>query len=202
MARKKLKIAVTGGIGAGKSEVCRLISEAGYKVINADDIAKEILKSDPSVRKKVIELFGEESFLGEDVNRDYLSKKVFTDPDNLARINSIIHPLTLLKINDTITEEFVENDIVFVESALIFEANREDNYDYIVLIVTEEGKRIERILDKGELSLAEITNRMANQFSDEMKSENADFIIYNNDGLDELTEKTNFYLNLFESLTL
>ena len=201
MSRRKLKIAVTGGIGAGKSEVCRFILEAGYKVINADDIAKDILNSDTAVRKKVIDLFGEESYLGDEINRDYLSGKVFNDPENVSKINSIIHPLTLLKINDLISEEFIEKDIVFVESALIFEANREDNYDYIVLVVTDEDKRIERILAKGELSLAEITRRMENQFSDEMKLEHADFIIYNNDGLDELTGRTNFYLNLFESLT-
>lgn len=200
MTRRKLKIAVTGGIGAGKSEVCRLISEAGYKVINADDIAKDILKSDAGVREKVIDLFGNESYQGDEINRDYLSRKVFNDPDNVSKLNSIIHPLTLLKINDLISEEFIEKDIVFVESALIYEANREDNYDYIVLVVTEEAKRIERILAKGQLSLSEITSRMENQLSDELKSEHADFIIYNNDGLDALIDKTNFYLNLFETL--
>ena len=186
MARKKLKIAVTGGIGAGKSEVCRLISESGYKVINADDIAKDILKSDIAVRKKVIDLFGEESYLGEEINRDYLSQNIFNDPDNVSKINSIIHPLTLLKINNLISEELVKNDIVFVESALIFEAHREDNYDYIFLVVAEEERRIKRILAKGILSLSQITSRMDNQLSDEIKSDRADFIIYNNDGLNKL----------------
>lgn len=200
MTRKKLKIAVTGGIGAGKSEVCKIISESGYKVINADDIAKNILNSDAGVREKIINLFGEESYRGDEINRDYLSRKVFDNSDNVAEINSIIHPLTLLKINDLINEEFQKKDIVFVESALIFEADREDNYDYILLVVADEAKRCERILAKGKLSLSEITSRMENQLSDEIKSDHADFIIYNNDGLDELAGKTNFYLNLFESL--
>ncbi len=137
MARRKLKIAVTGGIGAGKSEVCRLISEAGYKVINADDIAKDILKSDTAVRKKVIDLFGEESYLGDEVNRDYLSEKVFNDSENVAKINSIIHPLTLLRINKLISEEFIEKDIVFVEWNIFRPrgASARSEYDNVARIV-------------------------------------------------------------------
>ncbi len=200
MACRKLKIAVTGGIGAGKSEVCRIISDSGYKVIHADDIAKDILRTDPDVKKKVISLFGEESYLENDINRDYLSAVVFNDPENVAKINSVIHPVTLLKINESVEKEFINKDIVFVESALIFEAAREDNYDYILLVVADEAKRIERILGKGKLSLKEITGRMKNQFSDEIKSKRADFIIYNNEGLDELADKTKFYINLFEAL--
>jgi dephospho-CoA kinase len=200
MTRRKLKIAVTGGIGAGKSEVCRIISESGYNVIHADDIAKDILRTDKGVKQQVVDLFGENSYADNDINRDYLSAVVFSDPDNVSKINSIIHPVTLVKINEMIEREFKIKDIVFVESALIFEASREDYYDYILLVVADEQKRIERILDNGHLSLKEITGRMKNQFSDDIKSKRADFIIYNNEGLDELANKTNFYINLFEAL--
>jgi dephospho-CoA kinase len=200
MARRKIKIAVTGGIGSGKSEVCRIISDAGYDVIHADDIAKDILKSDAEVRDKVIALFGDQAYLVDDINRDYLSSVVFNDPENVAKINGVIHPVTLLEINKQIDKVFKSKDIVFVESALIFEAGREDNYDYILLVLTDEAKRIERILAKGKLSPVEITGRMKNQLPDEVKSKNADFIVQNNDGLDELAEKIKFYINLFETL--
>jgi dephospho-CoA kinase len=95
---------------------------------------------------------------------------------------------------------FKSRDIVFIESALIFEAGREENYDYILLVMADEAKRIERVLAKGRLSLPEITSRMKYQFSDEVKSKRADFIVKNNDGLDELKEKVYFYINLFEAL--
>jgi dephospho-CoA kinase len=200
MARTKIKIAVTGGIGAGKSEVCRFISESGFDVIHADNIAKDILRTDADVKKKIIALFGEKSYTDNDINRDYLSKVVFSDPDNIVKINSIIHPLTLIKINEKIARVFKSRDIVFIESALIFEAGREDNYDYILLVMADEAKRIERVLAKGRLSLPEITNRIKNQLPDEVKSKRADFIVKNNDGLDELKEKVIFYINLFKAL--
>jgi dephospho-CoA kinase len=80
MKKNKMKIAVTGSIGSGKSSFCNFISELGYPVIKADDISKKILSEDKEIKAKVIKEFGEESFIDNEINKKFLSEKIFPDP--------------------------------------------------------------------------------------------------------------------------
>ena len=89
---KKIKVAITGNIGSGKSTFTKFLFEAGYPVILADDISKEILAGDPEVRKEVINEFGAESFQGNKINKKYIADTIFSDPKKLKKINSIIKP--------------------------------------------------------------------------------------------------------------
>lgn len=200
MKHKKLKIAITGGIGTGKSVVSKLYRNKGYQVIEADKIAKEILGNDNNIKKQIINEFGTASYSDGKPNTKYLADKVFSDPVKVKRINSILHPPTLRKIEALMSMGLKKNNIVFVEAALIFEAHMEYMFDYILLLVSEDLLKIERIKQRSKISDKEILLRMENQLPDIIKKSKSDFIIENNSTIDELTKKSEFFLHLFEKI--
>jgi len=194
MSRKKLKIAITGSIGSGKSAFADFIKEAGYTIIKADDISKEILARNNEVKEKVINAFGKESFTDSEINRKYLAEKVFSDPGNVMIINSILHPLVIKKVNDLMLEELKKSDRIFVEAALIYEADMEEMFDYVVLITA--GKEVRYIRKSGTLTPEDFEKRDFNQIPDEEKKKRADFIFENNGSLKELRDKAKLLLSL------
>lgn len=198
---RKLKIAVTGGIGAGKSIVCRFFESCGYLIINADLIAKNIMKNDQLVKQKLIDAFGSDIYLGNSINKEYLSKLIFNDKSNLNKINSIVHPVTIKKINEIAENELLLKNIVFVESALIFEAKREKYFDYILLVYSPLEMRIKRIAQRDNLSPDEILVRINSQLTDDEKKKKAHFIIINDSTLEELKNKAKLFLDIFENLS-
>lgn len=200
MNNKKLKIGITGGIGTGKSLVSNLYRDKGYRVIEADKIAKEILSNDTNIKKQIINEFGSASFKDGKPNTKYLADKVFSNPGKVEKINSILHPPVLRKIEALMDAELKKNNIVFVEAALIFEVHMEPMFDYILLLVSEDRLRIERIKQRSKISEEEILRRMGNQLPDKIKKLKSDFILENNFSFEELIEKAEFFLHLFEKI--
>lgn len=200
MLIKKFKVAVTGSIGSGKSTFCNFITEAGFNVIKADDISKKILKEDEDVRKKVIREFGKDSFINKEINKKFLSEKIFSDAINVARINSILHPKVKREVEQLIQEELKKNHLVFVEAALIYEAEMENMFDYVVLITAVSSVREKRIVTSGKLNNEEFRKRDENQIKDEEKKKRADFIFENNGNTKELKQKANLLIKILEGL--
>jgi dephospho-CoA kinase len=95
---KKKLIGITGGIGSGKSIVAQTIENAGYPIIKSDFVAKELMNSDPRLKAKIIAAFGNNSYLNDKINREYLSKEIFSSPDKIDLMNSIVHPPTTKKV--------------------------------------------------------------------------------------------------------
>lgn len=200
MMKKKLKIAVTGGIGSGKSTVCDFIKSEGFPVIYADDISKEILSSEKSIQKKIIKEFGEESFIDDKPNVEFLSEIVFSDPQKVKNINSILHPPTIKKIEKLCEKFLQQNNLVFVEAALIYEAEMEDLFDYILLVAAPEEDRINRTMKSKGLDHSEVVKRIKNQLPEEKKKKLADFVIENSGTIEELKSKINFVLLILKSM--
>ncbi len=194
MRRKKLKIAITGSIGSGKSAFSGFIREKGFTVLNADDISKEILAENEAVRKKVTLEFGPGSFIGEEINKKYLSEKVFNNPENVLKINSILHPLVIEKVDDLMNRELQKKDKVFTEAALIYEAEMEEMFDYVVLITA--GKEDRYIRKATVMQREEFEKRDFNQIPDEEKKKCADFIFENSGSLNDLSQKAGLLLSL------
>jgi len=195
-----VKIGITGGIGSGKSQVSKLIENSGYVVLNADDIAKQIMIDDESVRELIILEFGENSYNNEELNRSYLATKAFSSVENVAILNSIVHPPMVEKINELMENELIKHKIVFVEAALIYEAEVDSILDYVLLITSDENSRIERIKNRDGLSETEIRNRMKFQMPESEKENLADFTIKNSSSLFELEMKTKMFLSVFEAM--
>lgn len=197
---KKLKIAVTGGIGSGKSAVCEIFHSNGFPILYADNISKEILSTSKTVKEKIITEFGKESFVDDKPNSKYLSKKVFSDENKVKKINSILHPPVIEKIGNLMGEELKQNQMVFVEAALIYEAEMENLFDYIIVVFAPDEIRIKRTMESKSLKREEVIERMSKQFPQEKKKKLADFVIENDKTKEELNKKTNFILMLLKSM--
>lgn len=197
--KKNLKIAITGGIGSGKSLVTSIIEKSGYPVIKSDEIAKELMYKDESVKKKIIKEFGPPSYNEKGLNTKYLAENIFAHPEKVEKINSIVHPPTINKIEELASQLLLKNKIVFVESALIYEADIQDRFDYVILIYADESTRIARVMQRGSISQEDLRNRIGFQISDEQKKGAADFVIDNNSTTSELENRTMFILNILKS---
>lgn len=197
---KKLKIAVTGGIGSGKSVFSNFLMEMKYPVINADAVAKDILLNETSVKQKIIKEFGKNSYLEGIINTTYLAETVFSDESKVKKINAIVHPPTIKRIKDLMAKDLENGNLVFVEAALIFEANMDNLFDYVVLITADEKIRVSRVIDRDNTTEDEVQERMENQLSEETKKELSDFIFENNSSLDELKNKAKFLITLLNSI--
>ncbi len=200
MKNKKIKVAITGNIGSGKSTFSSFLAEKGYKVINADEVSKKILSSDKEVRKKVISEFGKQSFSGDKINTEYIAEKVFPDKKKLQILNSILHPLVIKNIEQAFKELHLDNDIIFCETALLFEAKMKKMFDYTVLITADFEVRESRFL-KGKGNVSEQFNkRNKNQIKDENKIERSDFVFYNNGTKKDLERKSEILLLALNSI--
>jgi dephospho-CoA kinase len=176
-----------------------MIEEKGYPVIKADEISKEILGNDKEVRGEVEKTFGKESFVNGQINRKYLAQKIFNDPENVLKINSILHPHVIKKIDQLMNEALTKNDLVFVEAALIYEASMEEMFDYVVLITAGKEIRMKRKTSEG-LNEKDFLMRNKNQISDEEKKEAADFVFENNGTMEELESKTDFLISILKRI--
>jgi len=196
--KKPLKIAVTGGIGSGKSLFCKFLEDRGFVVIKADQLAKELMKSDPLVKREITETFGSEVYSNGELNTSLLAKKIFSDSENVKKINSIVHPAVVRQIEKDIAIKFDSEKAVFVEAALIIEAKMEEMFDNIVLITADEKVKIERIIQRDNLTREEILDRIKNQIPDEIKKKKAHFIFLNNGEGSELEQKVELLLSLLD----
>ncbi len=199
---KKIKIGITGGIGSGKSIFCKIAESKGYPVIVADDVAKKLLGENEEIKKQIVEAFGSEAYINDEPNKKFLADNVFSKPDKLVQINSIIHPKTLQIIEELMNEYLKTNNLVFVESAIIVEIGIEEMFDYIVLITSEDQKRIERVQKRSSLTSEEIQKRIDSQLKDESKKQFADFTIDNNSTEEKFIEKCEFIITLLKTLTI
>lgn len=196
-----LLIGLTGSIGAGKSTVADIIREQ-YPVLDTDRIARDIMESDDAVRNSLTGCFGPSVFLADGtLDRHSLATTVFADPKQLEKLNAIVHPPTILRIRETAASLHAEgNRLVFVESALVFEAGIEEEFDYTVAVVAETEVSLERIMQRDGIDREAATLRLQRQLPPEEKARLADFTIRNNSGPDELRRATSIILLILSRL--
>ena len=195
----QLKVAITGNIGSGKSAFAEFIHQFGYPVVSSDDISKEILINNSTAKKEIIKTFGAQSFRENEINTKYLADEVFSDPKKLKKINSILHPLVIKKLNEIINGLFKSSKIVFVESALVYEVKVEKMFDYIVLITADQDIRMKRYISNKQSSKYDFIMREKNQSSQEVKERKADFVFSNNGSTTELRNKAGLLIKVLEA---
>jgi len=185
--KKKIKVAVTGSIGSGKSEFCRIAEKFGFVVLRSDEISKDLLDSNQSVKKSVIKTFGSQSYKDDKPDFKFLAEIVFNDIVKLRQLESILHPIVINKIQKLSDEILLKHNIVFIESALIYEADIEKFFDYVVLITAPREIRLQRKIQSG-LTEQDFIKREENQIPDDEKKKRADFIFVNDKSLAELEQ--------------
>ena len=187
-----LKVALTGGIGSGKSEVSALFSKWGAYIFDADIIAKQILDKNKTAQKELILEFGSDVISAEGIiDKKKLSRVAFQNEFNQLKLNTIIHPYVFKEI-DLCFESIIEkgnHDIFIVDAALIYESGADIHMDYVIVITSHLRIRTERVMKKGDLSRDEFLKRVYLQWPEKDKIEMADFIIYNNASKDELKKE-------------
>ncbi len=191
---KNIRIAITGGIGSGKSTLANYLASKGYVVINADDISKDILTFDESIIKKVIKEFGSDSYKDGKLNKKFIAVRVFSNPAKLNKLNSILHPRVLQKIDTLIDKEYKDEKFVFIEAALIYEVDIEKKFDYVVLVTADFNIRLKRSAESGKFNEEDFINRDNKQIPQEEKEKRADFIFSNNESKKDLIKKADLLL--------
>lgn len=200
MNNKKLKIGITGGLGSGKSLFAEFLTEKNFTVLSADEIAKDLISNDKSLIKKIKETFGEESYTNGILNKKYLAEKVFTNANNTLLMNSLVHPEVIKLIEKKSIEILKKENIVFTEAALIYEAEMEDFFDYIVLITADKKTKLQRAKVSKKMNEKDAEARIAQQIDDEEKKNRADFIFENNGTKEDLKNKATFFINIMKGL--
>ncbi len=191
MTEDKLIIAITGGIGSGKSEAAYYLRSKGYQMISADRIGHRLL-SDKKLIKTLVEIYGDMIKDGDDIDRKKLGEIAFASHENLMRLNEVVHPLIFSKINEEIDRS--PNRIIFVEIPLLFESKREDVFDYIINIEADLNQRIKRIALRNRMPEEQILSRIKFQLSDEYRRNHSHFTIKNNGELSDLYHQLDIVL--------
>ena len=199
--KEKLLIGITGGIGSGKTIFANLIKNKGYDVIFTDDLAKKIINENEEVQNQLKKEFGENCFVAGNYNVEYISNLVFADNSKLAKLNRIVIP----KVIDKLIEEIellqnLNNELIFVESALLYEFNLEDGFDYVISVSSKLENRINRIKQRNNLTDLEIKTRIESQMSQEEKNKLSDFIIDNDKDILELEKSVDFIIDVLKIL--
>ncbi|MBR5138850.1 MAG: dephospho-CoA kinase [Alistipes sp.] len=159
------KIGITGGIGSGKSTVCRLLADMGVPVYDSDARAKALMNDSEALRTALIEAFGEECYNAEGLNRPYLASRVFGDAEALAQLNAIVHPA--VREDFRAWADVQSSRYVVLESAILFEAGFENEVDTTLAVLAPLEERVRRTAERDGVDRESVLKRIAHQISDE-----------------------------------
>lgn len=176
-----LKIGITGGIGSGKTVVCRVFALLGIPIYDSDFRAKWVMQKHPVLRQDLITAFGEKIYTAEgELDRGYLASLVFNNPERLALLNSLVHP----RVKDDFTNWVAEQKAPYIlkEAALMFESNAYKQVDNVITVSAPLDVRLKRILQRDPYRKpTEVQAIIDKQLSEEERQSRSDYIIYNDD---------------------
>jgi dephospho-CoA kinase len=176
-----LKIGITGGIGSGKTTVCKVFELLGVPVYYADDASKELLVSDPVIKKKIVELFGE-GILDEQqlISRKKVAAHVFGKDAELKKLNNILHPAVGIHF-----EHWLEKNAAFPyiikEAAILFESGAYRKLDQVIAVTAPEALRISRVMKRDGSEKEQVLSRIKAQLPEEERIKRSQFVIVNNE---------------------
>ncbi|MDH5475615.1 MAG: dephospho-CoA kinase [Cyclobacteriaceae bacterium] len=181
MNKLPLKIGITGGIGSGKSVVCKIFNSLGVPVYDADTRAKWVMTNDAVLQVALIKQFGEEVFEKGELNRSYLASIVFKNKEKLKILNKLVHPRVGKDFHDWVVDH-ANHPYLLKEAALLYESNAYQQLDKIIVVSSPEELRISRVLARdSQRSKEEIQGIIEKQMPDEKKIALADYVIINNE---------------------
>lgn len=172
-----LKVGVTGGIGAGKSVVCRVFQTLGIPVFNADDIAKRLMETDAALVTSICALFGNGIYIDGRLDRKKLATIVFEQPALLQQLNSLVHPATIAYGNTWMQEQSAP--YVIKEAAIFFESGSYKEMDVMIGVSAPENIRINRALQREGMTREKVLQRIASQMDDAEKMKRCNYVIIN-----------------------
>ena len=170
-------IGITGGIGSGKSLVAKVLQLMGYPVYSSDQRAKEIMQEDQVLIAGLKELFGEEAYLGSELNRPYIAAQIFKDSSKRTAMNNLVHPAVRKDFQNWVSCQ--KSDLLFQESALLFETGNYRSFDAVILVSAPEKVRVKRVKERDRLTDEQVQSRFNAQMPEAEKMKLTDLVIQN-----------------------
>ena len=181
-----MKIGITGGIGSGKSYVCKRLEARGYKVYDCDSAAKRLIRTSDDIRQRFTALIGPDTYNGEQLNKAVVAKFLLESEDNAKAINAIVHP--------AVFRDFEESGLQWMESAILYESGAISLVDKAIVVTAPEEVRIQRVMKRDGITREKVMEWMGRQLPQEEVSKRADFEIIN-DGERDIDEQIEQFLN-------
>ena len=172
-----IKVAITGGIGTGKTTISNMFSDKGVPVFNSDEIAKEIMNTNSLLKNEIVTAFGDKVYDKNRLNKEYLSDAIFNNETLLKKINAIVHPYVADEFNSWIKEQ--DSKYIIYESAIIFENQAEDFFDKIICVTASEEDVISRVMKRNNFSVDKIKSIINKQLPNDAKIQKSDYVIEN-----------------------
>jgi len=182
-------VGLTGGIGSGKSTVARMFTELGVPVYFADDEAKKLMVTSESLMAGIKKRFGEKAYDQTGLNTRYLAEIVFNDKESLKALNQMVHPAVEKHFKDWVEKQ--DTAYVIQENPLLFEKNKQDQYDRIVVVAAPIEMRIDRVRARDGATRLEVEARIQNQMDQNYKVKYADYVIENDGDLASCRQAVN-----------
>jgi dephospho-CoA kinase len=174
-----MKLGVTGGIGSGKTSVCRVFEILGIPVFSADQEARKIMDTDPVIGEMVENAAGSSVYENGILKREALAKLIFNNSEILAKINSIIHPVVFQKFIEWATLQ--NSPYVILEAAILFESGASSLVDKTLTVIAPAEERIARVMRRNMLTREQVLERIRNQSPDDDKMRQSDFVVNNSE---------------------
>ncbi len=173
------RLGVTGGIGSGKTTVCRIFRVLGIPVFVADIVARDVMENESDIRAAINLITGRDLYTLGILDRKELARIIFNRPDLLRKVNAAVHPVVLEKFDRWAAAS--EAPYVIMEAAILFEAGADSLVDRVVTISAPVEERISRVMGRNELTREEVIHRINNQLEDEEREEQSYYVINNSD---------------------
>ena len=174
-----IKVGLTGGIGSGKTTIAKIFMQLGVPVYFSDTRAKDLMLNNKSLQESLISLFGDEVIIDGLLNRSYIASKVFSNPKELVKLNALVHPFVQKDFDAWSASQ--SSHYVLKEAAIIFETGADKFLDQVILVESPEDLKISRVMLRDKVTRKEVLMRMEQQWSDDQKRTNADYIIQNDE---------------------
>jgi dephospho-CoA kinase len=174
-----IKVGITGGIGSGKTTVSKIFETLGIPVFYADDVAKKLMNEDKTLIEKIKDLFGQQLYINDKLDKSALAEIVFSDPNKLTSLNNLIHPIAIKTANDWMAIQTTPYAIK--EAALIFEAGAQAHLDFVIGVQCPTTLRIKRVMARDKVTEAEVLKRIDKQMDETIKMQMCNFVIHNNE---------------------
>jgi dephospho-CoA kinase len=182
-----LVVALTGGIGSGKSTVGQIFAQLGATVIDSDQLARDVIERGSIGFNAVVAKFGDEILKNGEIDRQILASLIFKDPAKRSELEQIIHPL-IRKAFAKVVSSALPDSIVINQIPLLVESNHDYKFDHIITVSASESIRSERLIKRG-LTNEQIKQRMQAQATDQMREDIADSVIVNEKSEQEITDQ-------------
>lgn len=174
-----IKLGVTGGIGSGKTSVCRVFSVLGIPVFSADNEAKEVMDIDTGIILRINTIVGKNLYATGSLDRAELARLIFNNNRLLEKVNSLVHPVVFSRFREWVKKQSAP--YVIMEAAVLFESGSSEEVDRVLTVVAPIEERVSRVIHRSSLTREQVMERMRNQMSDSERIKHSDYVIQNSE---------------------